>query len=353
MKKETIILSEERHVTLTAYLQQVGGEFSGITKRPAILVLPGGGYTMCSEREADPVAWPYLAAGYQVFILRYSVGHNAIWPQPLRDLEEAMALIRSKETEWTLYPDKLAVVGFSAGGHLAGCAATMAEKPANAAILVYAALWGEDIQQYHPTAPDVIEAVDKDTCPCFLAASRTDNMVPVRSTVKMCEALIEHGISFESHIYSFGSHGFSVANSSVLNPGETLSSRTSHWVADSIEWLREIFGDFGIGAMTEPLIGGHINGNYDPTLSVDCTVAYLLENPASATIIVPFLQGTGEGLDAYVAQPQDPLDPRMDPSAIMKSMTLRDILYYGRAYGNTGPDPTRQLDEFLRQIPNV
>ncbi|MFV0362638.1 MAG: hypothetical protein ACK5LL_06055 [Suipraeoptans sp.] len=77
MNVEKIILNEERNVSLTAYLQAVGGEFRNIEKRPAILILPGGGYRMCSDREADPVAMAYLKAGYQVFILRYSVGEDA------------------------------------------------------------------------------------------------------------------------------------------------------------------------------------------------------------------------------------------------------------------------------------
>ena len=67
MKTETIILIEERNVTLTAYIQETEGEF-GFSRRPAMLVLPGGGYAMCSEREADAVAAAYLKAGYQAFM---------------------------------------------------------------------------------------------------------------------------------------------------------------------------------------------------------------------------------------------------------------------------------------------
>lgn len=135
MEKEVMILNEERNVSLTAYLQGVEGEFGNIPKRPGILVLPGGGYQMCSDREADPVAFPYLKAGYQVFVLRYSVKKDALWPQPLEDYDAAMDLIRSRAQEWKLYPDKIAVIGFSAGGHLAGAAATMAKNRPAAAIL--------------------------------------------------------------------------------------------------------------------------------------------------------------------------------------------------------------------------
>ena len=73
MRTDTIILNEERNVSLTVYLQEVGGEFRGVGERPAVLVIPGGGYAMCSDREADPVTFPYLKAGYHAFILRYSL----------------------------------------------------------------------------------------------------------------------------------------------------------------------------------------------------------------------------------------------------------------------------------------
>jgi len=83
---------------------------------------------MCSDREADPVALEYAKAGFQTFVLRYSVGANAAWPQPLEDYEQAMKLIRDNSEKWFLDPNRVAVIGFSAGGHLAGCAATMAKK---------------------------------------------------------------------------------------------------------------------------------------------------------------------------------------------------------------------------------
>ena len=93
MKMEYLVLNEERHVSLTAYLQPVGGEFAGLSQRPAVLIIPGGGYHFCSDREADPVAFPYLKAGYHAFILRYSLNEQAVWPNPLSDYEQAMELV--------------------------------------------------------------------------------------------------------------------------------------------------------------------------------------------------------------------------------------------------------------------
>ncbi|MCX4372813.1 MAG: alpha/beta hydrolase [Dysosmobacter sp.] len=136
MNAVKIVLNADRDVSLTAYIQEVEGEF-GFTKRPAMLVLPGGGYAMCSDREADPVALAYAKAGYQTFILRYTVTGKGLWPLPLEDYEQAMELIEQNAEEWHVDTDKIAVSGFSAGGHLTACAATMAKHKPAAAVLVY------------------------------------------------------------------------------------------------------------------------------------------------------------------------------------------------------------------------
>jgi acetyl esterase/lipase len=250
MKTEIIVLNTERNVTLTAYIQNTGGEFGNIVKRPVMLVLPGGGYSICSDREADPVALPYLKAGYQVFILRYSLKKDAAWPQPLNDYEQAVELIRSKTDEWHLYADRVAVVGFSAGGHLAGAAATMARNKPDAAILGYAVL-SDDVKGCNRSAPDTISAVSEETCPCFIFATRNDSAVPVRNSIRFMDALAAKGIAFESHIYAYGPHGFSTADSSVQS-AEGLCDRVQSWVSDSIGWLKDMFGDFGNGCMTKP-----------------------------------------------------------------------------------------------------
>lgn len=245
MKTEALTLNQARNVTLTAYIQGVGGEFLPVTRRPAVLVLPGGGYQMCSDREADPVAYTYLKAGYQVFILRYSVEKNAVWPNPLNDYELAMETIRAKADEWGLYPDKVAVIGFSAGGHLAACAAVMSKNRPNAAILGYAVTMGEAVRECCPTAPDVIEAVSAKTCPCFLFATRDDSVVDVVNSIRMMDALAKAGVAFESHIYAYGPHGFSTGETSLQNPEIALCPRAKNWVSDSIGWLRDTLGDFG------------------------------------------------------------------------------------------------------------
>ena len=239
MKTEKLVLNEERNVTLTAYIQQVEGEFSNIKKRPAIIVMPGGAYEFCSERAADPVALVYLRAGFQVFILRYSVAEHKAWRNPLDDYEQAYKLICEKSGEWAVDTQRIAVIGFSAGGHLAGCAATISACKPKAAILGYPVLNRATTNFYSETAPDVVSSVDENTCPCFIFASRNDNTVAVENTVEMLGALNKNGISYECHIYSDAPHGFSVADETVNARALDMCSRTPNWTADSVAWLKE------------------------------------------------------------------------------------------------------------------
>lgn len=319
-------------MSVTAYTQAVGAPFSNIPKRPAILILPGGGYQYCSDREADPVAFPYLKAGYQTFILRYSVASDAVWPTPLEDYEQAMELIRSKADEWNVYPDKIAVIGFSAGGHLAAAAATMSRNRPNAAILGYAVA-GEDVRGCNPTAPDTTDHVDGKTCPCFLFATRTDEVVPIENSLRFMAALTKAGIAFESHIYAYGPHGFSTCDSSVHDMRTPICSRVPNWVGDSIGWLRDVLGDFGDGCMTEPRCKPYVNGDWEDTLSVECTIGHLLGNETAREV-----------LQELVIQ----LEVMGDQAQMMHKMTLRGL--YG--FMKVPQEDIENLDRQLRKIAN-
>lgn len=239
MKAEEIVINKERNVTLTAYVQKTGGEFLNIKKRPAIIILPGGGYEFCSDREADPVAFVYLKAGFQAFVLRYSVGKHKEWSNPLDDYEQAYNLICEKSSEWAVDTDRIAVIGFSAGGHLAGCAATVSVCKPKAAILGYPVLNRVTADRFSSQAPDVVASVDENTCPCFVFASRNDNTVPVENSIEFISALNKNGVGYECHIYSDAPHGFSVADETVNAMALNMCSRTPSWTADSVAWLKE------------------------------------------------------------------------------------------------------------------
>ena len=344
MKYEEIILNKERNVTLTAMVQGVGGEFRGVDARPAVLILPGGGYMFCSDREADPVAMPYLKAGYQAFILRYSVGADAAWPNPLDDYEQAISLIRERAEQWHVIPDKIAVIGFSAGGHLAGAAATMSVNRPNAAILGYAVLRRDTSLEIGTDNPGIVEHVDENTCPCFLFATRTDSVVPIQNTLDMLNALNRCQTSFECHIYPYGPHGFSTADSSVQSPETRLPRRAANWVDDSIAFLRDLFGDFGSQGMSEPVLRPHVNDDAMAWLSLDCSIARIFGNPEARRILAPTI--------AIMRQKIVPFAPEMSFEDMMQAlgkMTLRDLL------AERGIETERfdELNAALRQVPNI
>ena len=237
-------------MTLTAYIQEVGGEYH-FERRPAMLVLPGGGYGFCSDREADPIALAYLNAGYHAFILRYTLHSVGGWPYPLEDYEAAMALLEEKTDEWNIEPGKIAISGFSAGGHLAACAATLGMHRPAAAVLVYPAILKDITDACQPGMPYPHEHVTANTCPCFLAAARDDTTVDIRNTLVMATALADFGVPFEVHIYSRGGHGFSTGSDWVYTYPKT--DRLVDWVGDSVGWLEEILGKLTKHGMTPPV----------------------------------------------------------------------------------------------------
>lgn len=317
MKAEKIILNKERDVSLTAYLQDVEGEF-GFARRPAMLVIPGGGYAMCSDREADPVAMAYAKAGYQTFILRYTCTPKGKWSLPMEDYEQAMAFIEQQANEWHLDKAKIAVVGFSAGGHLAACAATLAEHKPAAAVLIYPAILKDICDMCQPGMPYPNEHVTAETCPCFFAAARDDRTVNIKNTLMMELALAEKGVAFESHIYSYGGHGFSTGEDWINT--NSVCPRLPRWVPDSIEWLAEVMGKLTRSGFTEPVTAISMNGDFAPVLSVDCTLSHLRKQSENAkAVLAPMFKG----IEAVAAARQFSVEGLM---AAVGNNTAREIM---------------------------
>lgn len=234
-------------------------------KRPAVLICPGGGYGSCSPREAEPIAMKFAAAGYQAFVLDYSVA-PAKYPRALEEASMAMALIREKSEEWSVDVDKIAVCGFSAGGHLAGnlancwaeenLASFNGQNRPNAAILCYPVLTaGEFAHQgsfenllTDPTdqaARDRVcieKHVSANTPPTFLWHTVADNCVPVENSLIMATELQKAKIPFALHIYPEGCHGLSLANSEVCGELENYYPHVATWMPLAIEWLDNLFG---------------------------------------------------------------------------------------------------------------
>lgn len=232
-----------KNVTLTAYLPDSFEEMKAKEFKKAVLIIPGGSYYFCSDREAEPVALKFLSKDFACFILRYSLNEAAKFPQPLEDAEEALTLIREKAEEWKILKDKIAVVGFSAGGHLAAALATIGKERPNAQILGYPCILEEIGKILAHPVPSLEKEVDSLTPPAFIFASSEDDLVPIRHSLEYARALYENKIPFEMHIFQKGYHGFSTADSMVFDKKEDLeyNKHCAVWFDLCITWLEKIF----------------------------------------------------------------------------------------------------------------
>lgn len=243
MKVFTLDLSNE-DVTLTAYIPEYSSEMPHLEKRPAILVIPGGAYKMCSDREAEPVALAFMNKGYAAFILRYSVGKGkAAFPRPLNDAEEALELIHENADEWRINASKIAAIGFSAGGHLCAALGAMGRIRPAACILGYPCILESMGRILADPIPGIDEYVDEKTPATFIFASCEDTCVPIENSIKYMAALNKYKIPFEVHIYEKGYHGFSTSDNVVYSRKEDFeyNKDTASWVELCMTWLGKRF----------------------------------------------------------------------------------------------------------------
>jgi acetyl esterase/lipase len=248
--------------TLTTYM--LDGEHS----RAAVLICPGGGYRFVSSREAEPIALQFAAAGLHAFVLDYSVAPRR-YPQALLDLARAMCLIRENAAIWRVDAGKIALCGFSAGGHLAasliarGDRAFLTETPGitpklispNALILGYpvitsgpfahqgsfAALLGEDPDNPLRRQFSLELQVSPETPPVFLWHTLADQAVPVENSLLYAQALRDQGIPFELHIFPQGPHGLALATPETDDGEKGVYPHVSRWMGLCLEWLKETF----------------------------------------------------------------------------------------------------------------
>ena len=233
--------------TLTAYVQDSSTDLSNATVRPAVLVLPGGGYAFCSDREAEPVALAYLAEGFNAFVLRYAVGPDAPWEQSFADGRAGLSWVREHAAELGIDAGKVAAVGFSAGGHLAASLGTLSDNRPDALVLGYPVTLAEFGPLMGKEVPDLPPAVAADTPPTFLFSTYADALVPIRNSLAFLTALAEHEVPFESHIYVLGAHGLSLAKPLTANgQGDMTDEVVAQWLPDSVRFLHRIFGDFAV-----------------------------------------------------------------------------------------------------------
>lgn len=242
MEVFTLNLTNE-NVTLTAYIPRQSPEMPNMAKRRAVLVIPGGAYKFCSDREGEPIALSFLAKGYAAFVLRYSLNEASAFPKPLNDAEEALELIRKNADEWFVDPDKISAIGFSAGGHLCAALSTMGRVRPNAQILGYPCILDTIGDILANPIPSLEKEVDELTPPAFIFSSSEDGCVPIMNSIEYSAALNKQGIPFEMHIYQKGYHGFSTAEKTVFARKEDYeyNSHCATWFDMCVTWLDKLF----------------------------------------------------------------------------------------------------------------
>lgn len=236
-------------------------------KRPCMVICPGGGYGMCSQREGEPIAFHFLKEGYNVFVIRYSVAPHR-FPTQLREVAAVMELIYENADDWHCNTDRIAILGFSAGGHLAAHYSTCYDipevrqvfpesKPVQASVLCYPVITADPeiahlgsfcnllgVDELTKEQADTFSCdkqVTEKTPPAFLWHTAEDNLVPVANSLRYAEALSRYNIPFAMRIYPYGWHGLATVDSVTNDDLPPKIAAASQWLADACQWLNQIF----------------------------------------------------------------------------------------------------------------
>ena len=207
-------------------------------RRPALVICAGGGYCYVSDREDEPVALRFLTMGFCAFTVNYRVAPNR-YPLALRDAAAAVAWVRGNAERLGVDPDRIALCGFSAGGHLAASLGvswqreelfapiglTPVQVKPDALVLCYPVITAGEFAhrgsfEALTGSADLAEharfslenQVTEQVPPTFLWHTWADTSVPVENTLLFASALRRAGVEAEVHIYPRGHHGMALAN---------------------------------------------------------------------------------------------------------------------------------------------
>ena len=267
---QRIYLEENETIYMDAY---VANAIPNLTRK-AILVIPGGGYgNVCKQREGEPIAMAFMPYGYNAFVLNYSHAHNdgRRFPTQLIQASKALAFIKDHAQEYGIDPEQVFVVGFSAGGHLAGCLGTMWHKreiyeeieipygynKPRGAMLIYPVVTGvEDFRHFssyqnllgdeNPSMESLEmcsleKNVDERSCPIFVLHTSDDQLVNVRNSLVLATAYAEAGLKFELHIYPKGHHGVALGNRITrCGVDDWDNPSIGKWVENAAMWAESL-----------------------------------------------------------------------------------------------------------------
>lgn len=238
-------------------------------KRPCMVVCPGGGYGMCSQRESEPIALQFLSLGFNVFVINYSVSPHR-YPTQLREVAALFELIHKNADEWNCNTERIGIIGFSAGGHLAAHYSNAyisdavrevfheSKKPF-CSILCYPVILTDKNLTHQGSIKNLSgidypegEVADMFSCdklvgahtpPAFIWHTAADPVVPVRCSLSYAAALADNKIPFELHVYPYGRHGLSTADWQVYedNVLEENEKHAREWLSSLRKWIELTF----------------------------------------------------------------------------------------------------------------
>lgn len=259
MKMINITLPGHEDATLEGYILDCELTLGQQSKRPAIVICPGGGYLYCSPREAEPVALAYAARGIHAFVLRYSTGRNAKGFAPLEEVDWVIKYLRDNSAEWHIDPNKILTCGFSAGGHVALAAGVLAENRPNGMVLCYPAtsmpnmpgadmmlklLMGKsEVTDQDAAGLELISKVDKNSPPAFIVSTAED-MLTSFGALPLAKRYSDMHVGYELHIFQHGPHGYSLATDvSADGSSQVLNESYAKWLDMSVRWINKVFGE--------------------------------------------------------------------------------------------------------------
>ena len=218
---------------------------NGTANGSAVIVAPGGAYRgLAADLEGREVADFFTARGFRAFILSYRLtSHGYVLPIPLLDARRAVQLVRARASDYQIDPNRIVMIGFSAGGHLAALAGTqpvagnpeakdpierVSSKP-NYLVLGYAWLGAISSDTSHLSYCKIFDLMDqceklkaaytpelfvtRDTPPTFMYHTYTDQTVPVQQALTFFSALQKAGVPAEMHVFASGPHGTGLGKS--------------------------------------------------------------------------------------------------------------------------------------------
>lgn len=265
MKVEKIAISatSESQAYLTTYVLDNSHEIDPTRQRPAIIICPGGGYEMTSDREAEAVAIKMLSYGFHAFVLRYSVA-PAAFPTALLELASSVSLVRKNYQQWHVDPEKIVVAGFSAGGHLAASLGVFWQEEfivkalggenkdwqPNGLLLSYPVITSGEFA--HQGSFDTLigkaarisreelsleKQISQATPPTFLWHTVADEAVPVENSLLFVQGLRKYQIPFELHLFPQGGHGLGLATTETGKHG--IQQACAQWPDLFALWVKE------------------------------------------------------------------------------------------------------------------